>query len=145
MSEEPRATVREIDGQLVLDDPDALEVIKAVNKHNCTGTFELNEERIAHFVQRIEDREMTGADVVIVVLNVDTRYGADIAECLMPGHDWQAYRDRGEVPFARGLAVREGIQDILDAIDKPAAKKLAEMDGIAVVVVDHDVAEVYQA
>jgi hypothetical protein len=32
------AVVREINGQLVLDDPDAVEVIKGINKRNCQNT-----------------------------------------------------------------------------------------------------------
>jgi hypothetical protein len=63
----------------------------------------------------------------------------------MPGTDWQAIRDRGETPFALGLANRPGIQEILDQIDKEAADKLRGMAGIAVVVVDHSVAEVFLA
>jgi len=63
----------------------------------------------------------------------------------MPCHNWQEIRDRGEVPFARGLAVRDGIQEALGAFDKDAAKKLEDMTEIAVVVVDHGVAEVFAA
>jgi hypothetical protein len=141
--DEPRATVREIDGQLVLDDPDALAVIRAVGKHNCKGTFEANKDRVAHFVTRIEEKGLTPDDVVIVILNVDDARGADIAEILMPGHNWQEYRDRGEIPFARGLADRGGIQAMLEHFDDDAANELAVIEGVAVVVVDHAVAEIF--
>lgn len=141
----PRAVVREgPDGQLVLDDPDALEMIRAVEKHNCKQTFELNTERIGHFIRRIGERGHTVNEVVIIILNVDDPHGGPVAEHLMPGHNWQEYRDRGEIPFARGLATREGIQGILDLIDKDAAEKLrANTDQTAVVVMDHGVAEVF--
>ena len=139
----PRAVVREVDGQLVLDDPDALAVMRAVGKANCRGTFELNAERVEHFKRRVEERGDPPDGVVIVLLNVDDPYGGALAEILMPGHDWQAYRDRGEVPFARGLAGREGIQDVLEDLDKEAADKLRGAKGVAVVVVDHGVAEVF--
>lgn len=135
-----RAVVREIDGKLVLDDPDALGVIRAVEKHNCRLLFDANRERIDHFIERA--RVLGQADVVIVILNVDDVHGGPIAELLMPGHDWQAYRDRGEIPIARGLAGRGGIEDAIRFFDEEAADKLRDMDALSVVVVDRGVAEV---
>jgi hypothetical protein len=100
----PRATVREIDGQLILDDPDALAMIRAVGKHNCRVTFDAQRECVERWQERMAIRNLASADVVIVLLNVDDPNGAELAQTLMPGHNWQQYRDRGEVPFARGLA-----------------------------------------
>lgn len=145
MSDQPRAVVREIDGKLVLDDPDAVAVIHAVEKHNCRNTLQLNADRVAHFKQRLADRGMTASDAVIVLLNVDDVHGGPLAEVLMPGHNWQEIRDRGEIPFARGLAMREGIQEALGTFDKEAAEKLQGMTEVAVVVVDRGVAEVFPA
>ena len=141
----PRAVVREIDGQLVLDDPDAVAVIHAVEKHNCRNTFEMNADRVAHFKRRLAERDMTADQAVIVLLNVDDVHGGPLADALMPGHNWQEIRDRGEIPFARGLAMREGIQGVLGTFDKEAAEKLQGMTDIAVVVVDRGVAEVFAA
>ena len=145
MSDQPRATVREIDGQLVLDDPDDLAVMRVVSKHNCRGTLEMNADRVEHFKKRLAERNLTAKDAVIVLLNVDDANGKELAEVLMPGHNWQEYRERGEVPFARGLAMREGIQGALKFFDQEAATKLQEMTEVAVVVVDHGVAEVFPA
>ncbi len=144
-TQQPQAVVREINGQMVLDDPVALIVFRAVEKHNCKNTLELNAERVKHFKQRVIERGMTAEQVVIVLLNVDDMIGGEIAEILMPGFNWQEIRDRGEVPFARGLAGREGIQDVLEAFDKEASTKLRKMKQVAVVVVDHGVAEVFEA
>ena len=119
----PRAVVREIDGQLVLDDPDAVAVIHAVEKHNCRNTFEMNADRVAHFKRRLAERDMTADQAVIVLLNVDDVHGGPLADALMPGHNWQEIRDRGELPFARGLAMREGIQEALGTFDKEAARR----------------------
>jgi hypothetical protein len=138
-----RAMVREVDGQLVLDDPDALAMIRAVGKYNCKGLFDLNADRVVHFVKRMKDGGRSPLNVVIVLINVDDVHGGPIAEALMPGHDWQEYRDRGELPVARGLAGREGIEAVLADFDKEAAEKLKDMKGIAVVVVDHGVAEIF--
>jgi hypothetical protein len=140
----PRATVREVDGQLVLDDPDALAMARAVAKYNCHALYEVDHERVQHFVRRIAERGLAPAEVCIVLINVDDVHGSAIADVLMPGHDWQAYRDRGMTPIARGLAGREGICLALSAFDDEAARKAsADLDKVIVVVVDHGVAEVF--
>ena len=146
--EDPDATgavVREVDGQLVLDDPVAVAVISAVEKHNCRNTLEMNADRVEHFKRRLTERGMTPDQAVIVLLNVDDVHGGPLADALMPGHNWQEIRDKGEVPFARGLAMRDGIQEALGAFDKDAATKLQSISDVAVVVVDHGVAEVFAA
>ncbi|MFH1401793.1 MAG: hypothetical protein ABIG40_02420 [Parcubacteria group bacterium] len=139
------AVVREINGQLVLDDPVAVGMIHAVEKHNCRNTLELNADRVKHFKKRLVERGMTADQAVIVLLNVDDVHGGPLVNVLMPGFNWQEIRDRGEVPFARGLAMRESIQEVLSTFDKEAATKLQGMSDVAVVVVDHGVAEVFAA
>ncbi len=139
----PRAVLREVDGQLVLDDPEAVAIIRVVEKHNCRNTLELNADRVAHFKNRLVELGMTAEQAVIVLLNVDDVHGGPLAEILMPGHNWQEFRDQGEVPFARGLAMREGIQEALATFDAEAATKLQDMANVAVVVVDYGVAEVF--
>lgn len=139
----PRAVVREVDGQLVLDDPDALAVFRAVAKSNCKSLFSINLERVDHFAHRMKVAGHSPAHVVIVLINVDDVHGAVIAEALMPGHNWQEIRDRGELPIARGLAGREGLEEALGSFDKDASDKLKVAEGIAVVVVDHGVAEIF--
>lgn len=101
--EDPNATgavVRKVDGQLVLDDPEAVAVISAVSKHNCKNTLAMNADRVEHFKRRLTERGMTADQAVIVLLNVDDVHGGPLADVLMPGHNWQEIRDRGEVPFA---------------------------------------------
>lgn len=80
-----------------------------------------------------------------MILNVDDVHGGPLADALMPGHNWQEIRDCGEVPFARGLAMRDGIQNAISAFDEEAATKLKDMTDVAVVVVDRGVAEVFVA
>lgn len=140
-----RAVVREINGQLVLDDPVAIAVIQTVSKYNCHNTLKLNADRVEYFKKRLAERGLTADQTVIVILNVDDVHGGPLADILMPGYNWQEIRDKGEIPFARGLAMRHGIQTILGAFDKNAATKLQGMHEMAVVVVDYGVAEVFAA
>jgi hypothetical protein len=140
-----RATVRNVNGQMVLDDPDARGMIDAVNKHNCESTFHINADRVTHFKNRFAVLELASSDMVIVLLNVNDEWGSKLAQMLMPGTNWQEFRDRGQIPYARGLANRDFIQKALDVFDALAAAKLREMTTIAVVVVDYRVAEVFAA
>lgn len=137
------ATVRSIDGQIVLEDPQALAAAVAVAKHNCRSTFARNIDRITHFKGRMQARGLGPNEAVIVVLNVDDPHGGPIADLLMPGQNWDEYRARGETPYARGLAVRSPIQAALQIFDRAAALKLESTHSVAVVVVDHGVAEVF--
>ena len=138
----PIATVREINGELFLDDPTALAVIKATSRAACRKTFEMQRDRVEHFVTRISALNLSTEDVVIVLANADDPNGKQLAEALMPNHDWQAYRNLGELPFARGLAEREGIQWFIEDMEPDMASVLKNHAGVAVVVVDHGVIEV---
>lgn len=141
-----RAVVREINGQLVLDDPDALAMVTAVEKVNCINTFKMNADRIEHFKGRVRALNLTSDSILILVANVDTDLGQVIADGLMPGFNWQAIRDQGQIPYARGLAGRDGIQAALNHFDPDgSATKLRAMSGLAVVVVDYGVVEVFSA
>lgn len=145
MSEQPQATVREIDGQLVLVDPVAVSVITAVEKQNCRKTMEAQIDRVEHFKRRMTELKKSPNDVVIVLLNVDDIHGGPVAEHLMPNTDWQPFRDNGEIPFARGLADRKGICEIVCSIDKQAGEELNGIFEPAVVVMDHGVVGVFPA
>jgi len=143
--EENYAKIVELpDGTLGLIDPTAVAMVTAVNKYNCTTTFEAQSDRVQHFIKRMEVLHKSPEEVVIVLINADDIHGRHLADILMPGHDWQQYRDRGEAPFARGLAERAGIQEALWVIDQNAAEKLRNTKGIAVVVIDFETAEVFE-
>jgi hypothetical protein len=44
---------------------------------------------------------MTNDQFVVLCIAVDSDW-RDLVDLLMPDHDWQQYRDRGEQPVARG-------------------------------------------
>jgi len=136
--------VREVDGQLVLDDPDALAVIRAVAKHNCRLTFEAQREHVDRWARRIVELGQSPRSVVIVVLNVDDPNGSEVANALMPNSAalWDGIRARGETPFARGLVSRRFTELLLRRYDPEAFFKLETIE-LGVVVMDHGVAEVF--
>ena len=61
----------------------------------------------------------------------------------MPDHNWQQYRDKGEIPFARGLAMKEGMIEMIATFDKEASEKIAQIEGIPVIIIDHGVVEIF--
>lgn len=143
MSDQPRAQIRMIDGQPVLEDADALAMVRAIAKVNCRVILEAQTDRVEHFRQRALALGRTSIDVVITLIQVDDPHGRLLADALMPGQDWNQYRQRGEEPFARGLADRSFVQAFLDATDAEAARKLRDWQGMAVIVVANGVVEVF--
>lgn len=137
--------VKEVDGQLVLIDPAAAALVDVVNRHNLGNTYSLNRDRIEHFVRRVAALGKTAADTVITCINVDDQVGGILAEKLMPGFDWRPIRAAGQVPFARGLAGREGIQGFLDLAYPEVGRTLRAAEGLCVVVVDHGTAAIFRA
>jgi hypothetical protein len=143
MTDTPRAIIREIDGQLVLDDPDALAVIRAIERENIRrflATTEAMRDRVWHFASRIRDPHGDdGTRWLVIMLCVDDPNGAVLAEALMPGHDWGAIRARGEVPWARGLADRAALQSMLDAAYPDVGNELRAIAGVAVLAMDRGI------
>lgn len=65
--------------------------------------FELNRERLEHLAYRaINNKGLAPDEFVTVCIDVDDPNWTEIVDHLMPGHNWQQYRDRGEKPVARG-------------------------------------------
>lgn len=146
MPNQPRATVRHVGGRLVLDDPDAVALFRAIGKIDCRKTVRSQADRVEHFVRRIAERGADPAEWIVVIINVDDPIGSQLADAFMPGQDWSEMRARGEIPFARGLAGRGGLQEILDASSDPdEGAKLRAISGVAIFVVDHGVMAVFSA
>ena len=139
--------VKEINGQIVLEDPAALGMIEAIEAHNkslIVNSYELNAERIEYFKNRIEEKDLSIDEYVVIVANVDDPNGGAIADMLMPGYDWQAIRDLGQVPFARGLTTKAFMIHALEYINPAAAEQLKEITNRKIaVVVDYKTAAIY--
>lgn len=138
-----QAYVTVIDGKTVLIDPVGYAVIQAVNKINCENTYIAQMDKIKHFKNRITEKGLNPDNVVIIVINVDSPYGPEIADAIMPGHNWQQYRDKGEVPFATGLAIKEGMIEMIALFDKEASEKVTQIKGVPVIVVNYGVVEIF--
>jgi len=146
-----RAVVREIDGQLVLDDPDALAVMTAVAYHNCRATLAAHGERVSHFQRRVRELGRSNATTLIVVINADEPLGEEVAAvCGMPKGWADTYRAQRQIPFARGLVDRAEMQELLDVLgDEPGtswstpAETLRAAKGLPVLVLDHGIIAIF--
>ena len=66
------------------------------------------------------------SDFVIVCIDVDDLSWKGVVDHLIPNHDWQQIRDRGEIPIAQGTVssdfcdfIAEIVPDIEEALSEP--------------------------
>lgn len=147
----PRAVVVPAPGGgVAIVDDTAAAVARSVAAARCRDTFEGQRARVDHFRRRILERGDVPWQTCIVLLNVDDPNGGPIARALMPGNEteWAALRLQGLLPFARGLAVTEGIVAALEAFAPEAATGLRGLvagNKVPCVVVDHGGAAAFDA
>ena len=126
----PTARVVWQNGKLVLEDPEAYAVARVVENHNAgralRALLEANKERIEHFARRVRETRKLANTLVIVSIDVDDARGSVLADALVPGADWQAYRSRGEKPIACGLAEREGVREFVKLMDPSAERSFGD-------------------
>lgn len=114
-------------------------------EEKCKDLFVNSSEEIKRFKERIGKLGRTSADTVIVIINVDDENYGGLGELLMPGHNWQQYRDKGLIPYAKGLVTRECIQSFLDATNERASDALSNMAGVVVAVFDCGIVALFAA
>lgn len=130
--------------ELTLRSESAAAVLKIISKVNCDVTYRQDPKRIEYFKGRLVERGLPVDDWLVIVANVDDPHGEAIAHCLMPDYDWEPYRKLGQTPYARGLAGRKWVEEVLEIFDTEAAEKLKNIKSVVpVVVVDFGVAEIY--
>jgi hypothetical protein len=93
-----------------------MEVVSMMKDELRQEIFDANSDRLIEKAQRaVNVLGMLPKDVVVVAIHVDDPEWTDLANKLVPGEDWQRFRDRGELPIARGSAswgVAEYIQHV---------------------------------
>lgn len=65
------------------------------------------------------------SEIVTVAIHVDDPEWTFLVDALMPGQDWQQFRDRGEKPVARGSARAEGVCEMLSELVPDLAEPIA--------------------
>jgi hypothetical protein len=63
----------------------------------------LNYDAMLRLANRAQETGRTHETHIIVAIDADDPAWTNLRDALMPGHDWDAYRARGEAPVARGI------------------------------------------
>ena len=84
--------------------------------------FELNKDRLEEIAQSaITNKGLKLGEFVIVCIEVDDPSWIDLVDHLMPGADWQQFRDKGEAPVVRGsveLSMRDYVSEVMPDLAK---------------------------
>lgn len=73
-----------------------------------------NKERLAELAWRaLHVKHLDHPSFFVICIDVDDPNWKDLVDTLMPGHDWQAYRDRNELPCARGSVMRDTVGEYI--------------------------------
>ena len=91
-------------------------------------------ERLAY--KAIHDRKMGAEEFIVVCIDVDDPAWTDLAFHLMPGTDWQQYRNLGQRPMARGIVLAYicgYLGEVVPAIKEALFRKLPENTARAVI------------
>jgi hypothetical protein len=90
--------------------------------------YDLNKTRMKELLARANEK---GEGWVAICIDVDDPTWTFVVDALMPGHNWDEYRQRGEKPVARGVVPR-GV--VVSTVEKmyPAALPVPEEAFIAV-------------
>jgi hypothetical protein len=118
-------------------------VMLAVDAYNMQPVLNEQADRVLHFARRAAELGYGGHEVCIVLLNADCPAAAPLANELMPGENWQQYRDAGALPFARGLAGRPFVQAYLELVNPAAAEVFKAKEGLPVLLMHNGRAAVY--
>lgn len=88
-------------------------------------------------LQRLEARAQERGGCGVVIIDADDPFWSPFRDFLMPDHDWDAYRAKGQRPRARGVVPNETIQHLMELTFQHKEMKgraPVEMPPIAVVV-----------
>jgi hypothetical protein len=94
-----------------------------------------NRTRLDQLADRADEKTAeTGVQQAVVCIDVDDPTWAFVLDILMPGFDWEAVRDRGERPVARGVVPRQLIEDLVRECYPAGTADLAAAPGVCVAV-----------
>lgn len=78
--------------------------------------YQDSKDRLEHMAFRAFKKGLLPDQFVMVAIDVDDPSWTEIVDALMPDHNWQEYRERGEKPIARGSALADPLLSYLSAV-----------------------------
>lgn len=89
--------------------------------------FELNKERLEQMAYNaIHIKHLRPDQIIMVAIDVDDPTWKQEVDFLMPGHDWQQYRDRGEEPIVARGSVNAAFGEYLSKVVPALAPAFAQ-------------------
>jgi hypothetical protein len=83
-------------------------VIDCVDTKDPRSAFYMaNYDAMVRLATRAHETGRTHDTHVVVAIDADDSTWIELRDALMPGHDWDAYRQRGEHPVARGIVPKD--------------------------------------
>lgn len=117
--------------------------VSDTGRENCKYTYELN---LNHIIELIEKRRQEGLsfdDIVIAVINIEDINGNQVVKELIPGFDWKQIYTHGQMSFVREIFDKALMQEVIETFDQLAVEKLKVFAGVPVIIIDHNVAEIF--
>ncbi len=74
--------------------------------------YNINRDRLAELALRAKAKETKESKFVVICIDANDSTWTPLVDILMPGHDWQSMRNRGEHPFARGVVPRGLVEEV---------------------------------
>lgn len=96
--------------------------------------LDLNLYKALHFKKAIEEAHIPVQKVTIVIAYADNVASRRLVNLVIPGANWKKYLEEGLDPMIIGLAWRKKVRKEISKINPRIAKKLDEIQGVAVVV-----------
>ncbi|MEK7628277.1 MAG: hypothetical protein AAB421_02570 [Patescibacteria group bacterium] len=134
-----------LEDELLRQLAEAGEMARVAAKWGCIATLKAQRKHLTDLKRLADAFGKTATDTVIVLINTHDENGGPIAHMIRPGHHWDYNRVPGTIPYARDLAPRNDIGEMLELFDPEAALKLRDMTDqkLPIVVIDHGVAEIF--
>lgn len=117
------------------------------SKNNCILTLMTGMNRVKHYRNSFHELQLNPNDFVIVLIHADDFHGGQIIKsiCQNSGDFSEKTSTPGKIKYFSGILGRPGLDDLLAIFDEDAAEKLKQTDGLAAVVIDYGVAEIYNS
>jgi hypothetical protein len=92
------------------------------------NAYQDNADRLHQLANRaVEKEKEESSRQAVICIDVDDPAWTAVVDMLMPGHDWDAYRAKGQKPYARGVVPHNLCTDLVKAY-YPAAGEA--VDGV---------------
>lgn len=146
-SEKKQKTKRQYiyDRRISFDNQSANDIVVARSKNNCRNVLTSCADYIKHLKKQASKIPIITSRLTVLILNIDDLNGRYIIKTILPKYSCSKARKNQNSLFIRALFTKKTIYEAISSLDRDIAEKLNVMKKIAVVVVDHNTIEIYDA